>query len=236
MTPLPILILLCTGLSLSAAEPGAAELLGAAAAADQAREESRELREQWQAEQARHALLSTSLADEAARVQAQIATLETALAEQAAAAALRQAELEQANQLEQHVAELASRISRTLAELDLHTPLGLQQGKPTPGSNELAAAFSALATAEHQARVISRRQLVGQLADGSALAVEVLVIGGCAAWWQHADGRAGRATQQAGTLLLESADAKTAAAIAAIFAMHAGERAAQLIDLPEPGA
>ncbi len=188
----------------------------------------------WQLERERQELLLATLADELKRIEtkqgtlkAQIATLEVERPTEIA---------KNANQIESLMTEIASHIERelerrapTLPPGALPTPL-IDRGTP---AETLASAMKSLSEAERRAGQVSIELVEGTL-DGQARSVELLRLGGLAAWWTSLDGgQAGTASMVQGALTLQlEPNIATRDAISQAIRIARGRAAPSLVTLP----
>jgi len=188
----------------------------------------------WQLERERQELLLATLADELKRIETKRDALDSQIS---ALEVERPPEMtKDANQLESLMTELASHIERelerrapTLPPGALPTPL-ITRGTP---AETLASAMKSISEAERRAGQVSIELVEGTL-DGQARSVELLRLGGLAAWWTSLDGgEAGSASMVDGKLSLQlETNSATRDSISQAIRIARGRSAPSLVTLP----
>lgn len=212
--------------ALSAEQPMPDQVMAELQAADAARMQLLEERNEWQMEKERLELLAQTLRRQADELDSRTAQSRERLAELERMRSERQAALQQRDRILKAVDRAAEQIEGELALLEESSPPGLV---PPAGADDAAASkpIDRLAGAvrrldEAAARLqTSSVELVTASLDGRETAVRLLRVGGVAAWWMTLGGdRAGpAATEEAQPVLLTGASEADVRAIRQAFAI-----------------
>ncbi len=217
--------------SLPATAAGPDPILEALRAADVARQTEATEAQAWADEKARLELLLTSIEERIGaerrrrdRARAELRTLEATTPEPPTAA------------LETGTAEMSAKIDDSLDALAQSVPPGLIPPRGTQRANPREAldqALHRLERAERAVKTVDVSVATGRL-DGTPVSVEVIRLGGVAAWWRSLDGTAGgEAFMVRGQLELRPADdADSLEAIALASVIAKGRAAPQIVLLP----
>ena len=188
----------------------------------------------WLLEKERQDVLLSSLSDELERIEAkrkallsQIKTLEVERPKEV---------VESSTKLATFMTEIATLIETELQSRQSTLPPGalpsplLEEGPP---ADALASALKTISEAERRAAQISIELVEGKL-GATKRSVELLRMGGLAAWWSSLDGsESGTAIMQNGELILElSTESATTNAISQAIRIARGRAAPSLVSLP----
>lgn len=242
-TLMKLVIVLCCawGSGVMAAEvvPDSEQVLEHLRAANQARHSEASVRQQWELEQQRLALLIAEAQRQDQQLQQQMA------ADQAAISALQQrlagfeSQASQAAALDAVLFDLATEIDAALDERAARLPSGsIAAANTGTGSvEEPAMRFLRSAARLEQALQTGQRWRAGLssgLLNGQHLAYEQLSLGHVCAWWLSRDGQRGGTVQRqnARNILTEITDTETIEQIRTALAIIHGDRAPAVVILP----